>query len=88
MPIYFGAQYSYRLALIPDALQGRVNSAFKLIAFGVQPASLALTGALLEGLGPVATVLILFVPQVALAVAAMLNGPLRRARPYAEFAAE
>ncbi len=86
VPIYFGAQYSHRLALIPDALQGRVNAAFKLIAFGVQPASLALTGALIEWTGPVATVLILFVPQVALAAAATLNGPLRRAHPSVEFA--
>lgn len=86
VPIYFGAQYSHRLALIPDVLQGRVNAAFKLIAFGVQPASLALTGALIEWTGPVATVLILFVPQVALAAAATLNGPLRRARPSVEFA--
>ena len=86
VPIYFGAQYSYRLAIIPDALQGRVNSAFKLIAFGAQPASLALTGALIEWLGPVAAVLILFVPQVALAVATLLNAPLRHARPHTALA--
>jgi predicted MFS family arabinose efflux permease len=88
VPVYMGAQYSYRLALIPDALQGRVNSAFRLISYGVQPLSLALTGALLEGIGPAATVWVLFVPQVALAIIAMLNGSLRRAGRFAEAAAD
>ncbi len=88
VPIYFGAVYSYRLALIPDRLQGRVNSAFRLLSYGVQPASLALTGALLETTGVAATVLILFVPQLGLAVAATANGYLRRARPLEELARE
>ncbi len=88
VPIYMGAQYSYRLALIPDALQGRVNSAFRLISYGVQPLSLAMTGALLEGIGPAATVWVLFVPQVALALVAMLSGPLRRAGHFAEAATD
>ncbi|HCP75409.1 MAG TPA: MFS transporter, partial [Ktedonobacter sp.] len=34
VPIYMMVQFSYRLALIPDRLQGRVNSVFRLIAFG------------------------------------------------------
>lgn len=43
-PIYNVVQFSYRLALIPDTLQGRVNSAFRMIAFGFQPLGWALTG--------------------------------------------
>jgi MFS family permease len=77
VPIYFGAQYSYRLARIPDRLQGRVNSAYKLIAFGAQPLSLALTGALLEWSGTTVTILALFVPQVLLALAATASRHLR-----------
>lgn len=88
VPIYFGAQYSYRLALIPDYLQGRVNSVFRLITYGVQPLSLALTGALLEATGPVAAVLLLFVPQIGLAIAAMMHGSLRHVRPIAELGVE
>src|SRR5262249_22509704 len=42
-PAYDITQFSYRLALIPDHLQGRVNSAFRLIAVGGQPIGLALT---------------------------------------------
>ncbi|MCC6628743.1 MAG: MFS transporter [Chloroflexi bacterium] len=79
VPIYFGTQYSYRLSLIPDALQGRVNSVFRLLSYGVQPAGLALAGALLAAVGPVATVWIVTAPQVALALVATLYRPLRRA---------
>jgi hypothetical protein len=38
----------YRLALTPDALQGRVNSIARLISFGLAPLSIALTGILLQ----------------------------------------
>ncbi|HKS71521.1 MAG TPA: hypothetical protein VJQ45_13940, partial [Ktedonobacterales bacterium] len=79
VPIYMATQFGYRLQSIPDALQARVNSVFRLIAFGVQPVSLALTGLLLQVLHPVATIWLLFVPQVVLAVAATLNRPLRGA---------
>ncbi len=47
-PIYNVVQFSYRVALIPDALQGRVNSTFRLIAFGLGPVGAALSGVLLE----------------------------------------
>ncbi|HKT38590.1 MAG TPA: hypothetical protein VJR48_09475, partial [Ktedonobacterales bacterium] len=70
VPIYMATQFGYRLQTIPDALQGRVNSVFRMIAFGVQPLSLALTGALIQVLGPIHAVLALFVPQMLLAIAA------------------
>jgi len=84
VPIYMVAQYSYRLALIPDRLQGRVNSVFRLIALGGQPIGLALTGLLLQFIGPVPTVVILFVPQLVLVIAATLNKHVRHARPIGE----
>ena len=77
VPIYFGTQYAYRLGQIPDHLQGRVNSVFRLIAFGSGPVGLAATGVLLQHLGPTATVLITFAPQLALCIAATLYRPLR-----------
>lgn len=52
IPIANVTQMSYRLALTPDALQGRVNSVFRLLFFGGQPLGLALGGALLGPLGP------------------------------------
>ena len=38
-PIYNVVQFSYRLALIPERLLGRVNSTFRLLAFGFQPSA-------------------------------------------------
>lgn len=45
-------QVSHRLALIPDVLQGRVNSAFRLLALGGIPLGTAGGGILLAPLGP------------------------------------
>jgi predicted MFS family arabinose efflux permease len=56
VPVYSVAALSYRLALIPDALQGRVNSAVRLVAFGFQPVGSALAGFLLERVGAVPSV--------------------------------
>ena len=56
-PIYNVVNASYRLALVPDAFQGRVNSAVRLISFASQPLGLAATGVLIQGVGTGATVL-------------------------------
>ncbi len=58
-PAYDVVGYTYRIAVIPDALQGRVNSVFRLISWGVRPLGFALTGVLLERAGGVTTVLII-----------------------------
>lgn len=81
IPAYDITQFSYRIALIPDALQGRVNSVFRLVAVGARPACLALTGALLQWVGPVGTVWVLFVPQVVLGLAVTLNRHVQQAPP-------
>ena len=77
VPIFLGTQYAYRLGQIPDHLQGRVNSVFRLIAFGSGPLGLAVTGVLLQRLGPLWTVLITFAPQLVFSVAASFYRPLR-----------
>ncbi len=84
VPIYLSVQFGYRLALIPDHLQGRVNSVFRLIAYGSEPIGLAVTGILLQAFGPVTTVLVLFVPQFILSIAATFNKRLRNAKPIKE----
>jgi len=58
-PTYDIVAYTYRIAIIPDMLQGRVNSVFRLISWGVRPLGFALTGLLLERAGGVTTVLII-----------------------------
>jgi predicted MFS family arabinose efflux permease len=84
VPIFLAVQFGYRLALIPDHLQGRVNSVFKLIAFGSEPIGLAVTGILLQAFGPITTVVILFVPQFILSIAATLYKGLRDAKAVEE----
>ena len=79
VPVYLGTQYAYRLGQIPDALQGRVNSVFRLIAFGSGPLGLALTGLLLQRYGPLWAILITFAPQLVLCVAATFQHDLRGA---------
>lgn len=76
VPIFLGTQYAYRLGQIPDALQGRVNSVFRLIAFGSGPIGLALTGWLLQRFGPNPAIVITFVPQLLLCLAASFHRPL------------
>ena len=83
-PIYNVVQFSYRLALIPDALQGRVNSVFRLLAFGFSPLGQALTGALLQWVDVVPTVLVFGACLIGLAIATTLNPHVRHARPIAE----
>ncbi len=68
VPIYSSVHVGYRLERIPQHLQGRVNSVFRLIAFGSEPLGMAVTGFLLQLCGPIPTVLILFVPQGILSI--------------------
>jgi hypothetical protein len=76
-PIYNVVQFSHRLSLIPDELQGRVNSVFRLLAFGFQPLGSLLTGILLQTIQPVPTVLVFSVVFLALAISATLNQHVR-----------
>ena len=80
-PIYNVTSVSYRLALIPDELQGRVNSAFRLIAFCGQPLGLAFTGFLLGSITVIPTILIMFAGYLVLAIMTTLNRHVRHAPP-------
>jgi MFS family permease len=77
VPIYMSLHLGYRLSVIPDQLQGRVNSVFRLIAFGSEPIGLALTGLLIQAVGPVSAVLILFAPQLVCAIVATFSKHFR-----------
>ena len=82
--IYDVAQLSYRLALVPDALRGRVNGAFRLVFYTCDALSVAVTGLLLQQVGVVATVLCFWGALVLLTIGATLDRGLRTARPLAE----
>lgn len=78
-PIFFVAQYSYRLASVPDALIGRVNSVFRMVMYAGQPLGLALAGILLQSVRASATIFVLTGLLVALSLAATLNRDLAAA---------
>jgi MFS family permease len=87
-PIYNVVQFSYRLALIPDELQGRVNSTFRLIAFGFQPMGQAIAGVLLQSVGAIYTILFYLFWLLLFAVLTTLNTYVRNAKPIEQVAVE
>jgi hypothetical protein len=70
---------SYQLGCIPDALQGRVNSLTSLLAYGSLPIGQALTGILLQSIGPTRTILAITVCLAVSAAAVTLNSHVRHA---------
>jgi predicted MFS family arabinose efflux permease len=83
-PIYNVVQFSYRIALIPDRLQGRVNSTFRLLAYGFIPIGSALAGVLLQQFGVTVAILAFGVVFVGAAVLTLFNPLIRNARPIAK----
>ncbi len=51
-PIYAVVLVTYRLTLVPDQMQGRINSSFRFISFGSEAVGSALGGLALAALGP------------------------------------
>jgi MFS family permease len=82
--IYNIVQFSYRLALIPDELQGRVNSAFRLISYSLRPVGIALTGVLMQSVGIIPTAIVFAMILLVLAIIASLNVHIRKALPLAQ----
>ncbi len=70
---------SYQVGCIPDALQGRVNSLTTLLAYGSLPIGQALTGLLLQSLGPTRTIMAITACLAVSAAAVTLNTHVRHA---------
>lgn len=79
VPIYSVVQVAYRLPMIPDHLQGRVNSVFRLMAFGFQPLGAAIGGVLLQFVSPQVSILLAFAGYAVLALVATLSAEVRNA---------
>jgi MFS family permease len=78
--IFDVTQFSYRLVLIPDELQGRVNGVYRMILFSGDTVGLMLVGVLLQTLGTVTTILIYGAGIAIVALVATLNPHMRRAQ--------
>jgi hypothetical protein len=79
-PIEDVAYFSYRLALIPDELKGRVISACRLFPGTIRPIGLALTGILLQHIEVFPSVLFFWACLIVMTIAATLNSHIRNAR--------
>ena len=75
---------SYRMALIPDELQGRVTSAYRLVLSSMGPVGTVLMGILIQRLGASAALLIAAGGLAVLALAVMFNRHVRTAPPIGE----
>ena len=70
---------SYRMALIPDELQGRVTSAYRMIFSSMGPIGAALSGILIQQIGAAGELLVMAAFLCAVGVAVMLNPHVRHA---------
>ena len=83
-PTYDAVQMGYRLALVPDALQGRVNGVFRLVADGAKPLGAAATGIVLERGGATTGIVVSAGFLAVVALLTTLNRHVRHAPPIAE----
>ena len=79
MPACGAALQAYELALIPDELQGRVNSAFMIAAVSAAPIGRLLTGGLFQAAGGAWTIIALALCLAAAALAATMSADVRQA---------
>lgn len=78
-PVYNVVQLAYRIALIPDGLQGRVHSSFRLIAHGLNPLGALACGWALEHWGGTWAVAAFAAVYLALAAATAADPVVRKA---------
>src|SRR5436853_529118 len=71
--MYDVVQISYRRAQVPDVLQGRVNSAYRVGIYSLIALSNVLTGYLLQSVGPLWTIALFSACLVLIALGATFN---------------
>jgi predicted MFS family arabinose efflux permease len=87
-PIWNSVVTGYRVAIVPDRLQGRVNSAARLVAFGTQPLGFVIAGVAADTVGTVAAIVGFAALMLALAVAATLTPSVRNVADLKQLLAE
>jgi MFS family permease len=78
-PVWNVALGSYIRTLVPDEFQARVGGVLTLIAWGTIPLGSAIAGPLLQTIGPIATVLVVAVVMLVLAIIGTLSPNVRAA---------
>lgn len=80
-PTWGATVSAYRAALVPDRLQGRVQSVATLLSLGAVPVALLAVGAALQHLGGTVTLLGLFVVMLVATSYAVASPAIRAAEP-------
>ena len=75
---------SYRMAMIPDELQGRVMSVYRVIMSSMAPVGMFLAGVLIERMGATHTLWLIAGGTALMAVAVMFNPHVRHAPPIGQ----
>lgn len=86
-PITSVISLSYRHALVPEALRGRVSSVAQLLSWGSIPLSSIVTGLLLQQFGSTVTILFFSAFFLLLAAVTTLSPTVRNAPPLSELQA-
>jgi predicted MFS family arabinose efflux permease len=76
-PVYNVVQFSHRIALIPQGLEGRVNAGYRFIAHALNPIGAALCGVMLERVGASPTLAFFACVFGLLAMAALSSRTIR-----------
>ena len=76
-PVYNVVQFSHRIALIPQGLEGRVNAGYRFIAHALNPAGAAWCGVLIERVGAGYTLACFATVFALLALAALSSRTIR-----------
>jgi predicted MFS family arabinose efflux permease len=76
-PVYNVVQFSPRIALIPQGLEGRVNAGYRFIAHALNPVGAALCGVMIERVGAGRTLAFFAGVFGLLAVAALSSRTIR-----------
>ncbi len=79
MPACGAALQSYQIALVPDELQGRVNSACMIVAISASPLGRLLTGTLFQVAGGAWTAIVLALCLAVVALVETLSSSVRGA---------
>lgn len=86
-PTWSAIHWAYFAALVPDRLQGRVQSIATLLSLGPIPIAVLIVGAALQWLGATPTVLLLFAGMLLAALTALTSRHIRNAPPLSDLSA-
>ena len=85
-PTWSAVHWAYFAALVPDRLQGRIQSIATLLSLGPIPIGVLLVGVTLQWLGSTPTVLLLFAGMLLASVIALTSKEIRTAPRLSEIA--